>query len=67
MDQETQLYGATVKIHEPIGVIGIACPDVCPLLAFVSLFAPAVIRGNAVVVVPSEKYPTVALDFYQVR
>ncbi|XP_033629701.1 aldehyde dehydrogenase family 16 member A1-like [Asterias rubens] len=64
--QETQLYGATVKIHEPIGVIGIACPDVCPLLAFVSLFAPAVIRGNAVVVVPSEKYPTVALDFYQV-
>ncbi len=64
--QETLLYGATVKIHEPIGVIGIACPDVSPLLAFVSLFAPAVVRGNAVVVIPSEKYPTVALDFYQV-
>ena len=64
--QETLLYGATVRINEPVGVIGIACPDVSPLLAFVSLIAPAVVRGNAVVVIPSEKYPTVALDFYQV-
>ncbi|KAK6170273.1 hypothetical protein SNE40_018701 [Patella caerulea] len=64
--QETTLYGATVKIHESVGVIGIACPDDFPLLGFVSLFAPAVIRGNAVIVVPSEKYPLVALDFYQV-
>jgi aldehyde dehydrogenase (NAD+) len=64
--QETTLYGATVKIHEPVGVIGIACPDQYPLLAFVSLFAPAVIRGNTVVIVPSEKYPLLALDLYQV-
>ena len=47
-------------------MIGITCPDVSPLLAFVSLFAPAVVRGNAIVIIPSEKYPTVALDFYQV-
>ncbi|KXJ06145.1 aldehyde dehydrogenase family 16 member A1 [Exaiptasia diaphana] len=64
--QETPFYGATVKIHEPVGVIGIACPDESPLLAFVSLLAPAVIRGNTVIVVPSEKYPLVALDMYQV-
>ena len=64
--QETTLYGATVKIHEPVGVIGIMCPDQCPLLSFVSLFAPAVVRGNAVVIVPSEKYPMLALDLYQV-
>ncbi|XP_033101866.1 aldehyde dehydrogenase family 16 member A1-like [Anneissia japonica] len=64
--QETLLYGATVKIHEPMGVIGIACPDQYPLLSFVSLFAPAVVRGNTVVVIPSEKYPIAALDFYQV-
>ena len=64
--QETTLYGATVKIHEPVGVIGIACPDEFPLLAFVSLFAPAVIRGNAIVIVPSETHPLLALDLYQV-
>lgn len=64
--QETTLYGATVKINEPMGVIAIACPDDYPLLGFVSLFAPAVIRGNAVVIVPSEACPVLALDLYQV-
>ncbi len=65
--QETTLYGATVKVHEPVGVIGIACPDEYPLLGFVSLFAPAVVRGNTVVMVPSEKYPLLAMDLYQAR
>eukprot|EP00730_Choanoeca_flexa_P003393 TRINITY_DN11393_c0_g5_i1.p1 TRINITY_DN11393_c0_g5~~TRINITY_DN11393_c0_g5_i1.p1 ORF type:complete len:886 (+),score=229.44 TRINITY_DN11393_c0_g5_i1:2-2659(+) len=64
--QETTLYGATVKIHEPVGPIGICCPDECPLLGFVSLFAPAIVRGNTIVIVPSEAYPLAALDFYQV-
>ncbi|KAM4652742.1 aldehyde dehydrogenase family 16 member A1 [Discoglossus pictus] len=64
--QETLLYGATVLIREPVGVVGIACPDESPLLSFVSLFAPAIVRGNAVVIIPSEKYPLPALDFYQV-
>lgn len=54
-------------IREPVGVIGIACPDEFPLLSFVSLFAPAVIRANCVIVIPSEKFPIPALDFYQVR
>ena len=47
-------------------MIGIACPDTCPLLAFVSLLAPAVIRGNTVVIVPSQKHPMIAVDMYQV-
>ena len=64
--QETTLYGATVRINEPVGVIGIACPDQFPLLAFVSLFAPAVVRGNTVVIVPSETAPLSATDLYQV-
>ncbi|KAJ1131649.1 hypothetical protein NDU88_009984 [Pleurodeles waltl] len=64
--QETLLYGATVQIREPMGVIGIACPDESPLLSFVSLFAPAIVRGNAVVLIPSEQFPLPALDFYQV-
>ena len=64
--QETQLYGTVIKIHEPVGVIGIACPDQNPLLNFISLFAVAIARSNAVVVVPSEKYPLLALDMYQI-
>jgi len=64
--QETQLYGTVIKIHEPVGVIGIACPDTSPLLSFVSLMGAAVARSNSVVVVPSEKYPLLALDMYQI-
>lgn len=64
--QETQLYGTVLRIHEPMGLIGVACPDAAPLLGFASLVAAAVARGNAVVVIPSEKYPTIALSLYQV-
>ncbi len=64
--QETTLRGITVAVNEPIGVIGIACPDDAPLLGFVSLMAPAIARGNTVVMIPSQKYPLSATDFYQV-
>ena len=64
--QETTLRGITVAVNEPIGVIGIACPDEHPLLGFVSLMAPAISRGNTVVMIPSQKYPLSATDFYQV-
>ncbi len=64
--QETTLRGITVAVNEPIGVIGIACPDEMPLLGFVSLMAPAIARGNTVVMIPSQKYPLSATDFYQV-
>ena len=64
--QETTLRGITVAVNEPIGVVGIACPDEYPLLGFVSLMAPAIARGNTVVMIPSQKYPLSATDFYQV-
>ncbi len=64
--QETNLRGIVLGMREPVGVIGIACPDHAPLLAFVSLVAPAIARGNAVVVIPSEQSPLAATDFYQV-
>jgi aldehyde dehydrogenase (NAD+) len=64
--QETTLRGITMSLNEAIGVVGVACPDEFPLLAFVSLVAPAIARGNTVVVVPSERYPLAATDFYQV-
>ena len=65
--KETTLYGCTVRVNEPVGVVGVACPDKYPLLAFVSLFAPAVVRGNTIIIVPSESYPLSATDLYQVR
>ncbi len=64
--QETTLRGLVLAVHEPIGVIGIAAPDDAPLLALVTLIGAAVSRGNTCVVVPSERYPLVATDLYQV-
>ncbi len=64
--QETTLRGLVAAIHEPIGVIGVACPDTRPLLAFASLLAPAISRGNTVVCLPSPIYPLSATDLYQV-
>ncbi|CAD5111159.1 DgyrCDS495 [Dimorphilus gyrociliatus] len=64
--QETLLYGATVKIHEPVGLIAISCPDEEPLLSFISLLAPAVVRGNVVVMAASDKFPIPAIDLVQV-
>lgn len=64
--QETTLAGLTVAVNEPIGVIGIACPDAYPLLGLISLMAPAIARGNTTIILPSEAYPLSATDFYQV-
>ncbi|WP_407155136.1 aldehyde dehydrogenase family protein [Bradyrhizobium sp. STM 3557] len=60
------LRGVALAMHEPIGVVGVACPDEAPLLALVSLVAPLIAMGNRVVVIPSERYPLVATDLYQV-
>ena len=60
------LRGLTLALVEPIGVMGLVCPDEAPLLGFVSLVAPAVAMGNTVVVVPSERHPLSATDLYQV-
>jgi aldehyde dehydrogenase (NAD+) len=60
------LRGLALAMHEPIGVVGIACPDEAPLLSFISLVAPLIAMGNRVVAVPSERHPLAATDFYQV-
>ncbi len=60
------LRGVVLAMNEPLGVIGIACPDEAPLLGFISLMAPAVAMGNRVVMIPSERHPLAATDFYQV-
>jgi aldehyde dehydrogenase (NAD+) len=62
----TPFRNATLAMPEPIGVIGIACPDEYPLLACVALLAPAISMGNTVVLIPSERHPLSASDLYQV-
>jgi aldehyde dehydrogenase (NAD+) len=66
MVHRTPFRNATLAMPEPIGVIGIACPDDYPLLSCVSLLAPAISMGNTVVLVPSEYHPLSATDLYQV-
>ncbi len=56
----------TLAMHEPIGTIGIVCPTEAPLLGFLSLVMPAISLGNTVVAIPSEAYPLVTGDLYQV-
>ena len=62
----TQTRFVTLAMNEPWGVMGIVCPDEAPLLAFVSLVAPAIAMGNAVVVAPVAAHPLAATDFYSV-
>jgi aldehyde dehydrogenase (NAD+) len=54
-----------IAMNEPLGTIGIVCPTEAPLLGFLSLVLPAVAMGNTVVAVPSEAYPLIAADLYQ--
>ena len=60
------MRGVTLAMNEPLGILGIVCPDEAPLLAFVSLTAPAIAMGNRIVAVPSPAHPLSATDFYQV-
>ncbi len=60
------MHGVTVALNEPVGVIGIVCPNEAPLLGFISLVAPAIALGNRVIAVPSEAHPLSAIDLYQV-
>lgn len=60
------LRGVALAMNEPLGVVGVICPDEAPLLGFISLVAPLVAMGNRAVVVPSERHPLAATDFYQV-
>ena len=62
----TRSRHVTLAMHEPFGTLGIACPDACPLLAFVSLVFPAIALGNRVVAIPSARAALAATDFYQV-
>jgi aldehyde dehydrogenase (NAD+) len=54
-----------IAMNEPIGTVGVICPTDAPLLGFLSLVMPLLAVGNTVVAVPSERYPLITSDLYQ--
>ncbi len=54
-----------IAMNEPLGTVGVICPAEAPLLGFLSLVMPLLAVGNRVVAVPSEKYPLITGDLYQ--
>ena len=62
----TPFRNVTLAFNEPIGALGIVCPDEAPLLGCVTLMAAAISMGNTIVLTPSEKHPLSATDLYQV-
>lgn len=50
-------------VTEPTGIVGVLAPEDAPLLALVSLIAPAITSGNTVVALAStsQPYPSIAL------
>jgi aldehyde dehydrogenase (NAD+) len=58
--------GLALAMNEPVGVVGVSCPEEPGLLAFVSLMGAVMAAGNTVVMLPSERQALIATDFYQV-
>jgi aldehyde dehydrogenase (NAD+) len=56
----------SLAMNEAVGTVGVICPAHVPLLGFFSLVLPLIATGNSVVAVPSETYPLIAGDIYQV-
>jgi aldehyde dehydrogenase (NAD+) len=55
-----------IAMNEAVGAVGILAPSETPLLGLLSLVLPAIAVGNTVVAVPSERYPLIIGDLYQV-
>ena len=60
------IHGVTLAMNEPLGVVGVVCPPESPLLSLTSLVAPLIAMGNRTIIVPSENFPLIATDLYQV-
>jgi len=74
-DKFAQVFGAVnpvasshfnFTIPEPTGVVAALAPDDPSLLPLISLAAPAVLMGNSIVLIASEKYPLPALTFAEI-
>src|ERR1700676_397296 len=54
-----------IAMNEAIGTVGVICPTEAPLLGLLSLVLPLLAAGNTVIAVPSERYPLITGDLYQ--
>ena len=54
------------SVPEPTGVVGIVAPETPDLLGLASHLAPAIVSGNAAVVLLSEKYPLASLELAEI-
>jgi acyl-CoA reductase-like NAD-dependent aldehyde dehydrogenase len=53
-------------VPEPTGVVGVVAPEEPPLAGLVARIAPAVVGGNALVVIASERRPLAAITLAEV-
>ena len=51
---------------EPVGVVSIVAPEEQSLLGFISVIAPAIVGGNTVVALASERKPLTSISFAEV-
>ncbi len=74
-DKYSQVFGSTNPVAsshfnfstpEPTGVVGVICPDKPALLALATLIAPAILSGNSVIVLASEKFPLPAITLAEI-
>lgn len=55
-----------ISVPEPTGVVGVIAPQDTALLGLVSAIAPALVTGNTVVVVASQRFPLSAISLAEV-
>lgn len=55
-----------ISVPEPTGVVGVIAPQDSALVGLVSAIAPALVTGNSVVVVASERFPLSAISLAEV-
>jgi acyl-CoA reductase-like NAD-dependent aldehyde dehydrogenase len=74
-DKIAQVRGATnpvagpyvnFSLPEPAGVVAVIAPEASSLLGFISVVAPAVVSGNTVVALASERFPLPAVTLAEV-
>jgi len=54
------------SVPEPTGVVGLIAPTKGGLLGLISVLAPAIVGGNTVILLASEKFPLTAISFAEV-
>ncbi len=55
-----------ISVPEPTGVVGVIAPQDTALVGLVSAIAPALVTGNSVVVIASQRYPLSAISLAEV-